>query len=74
MTAHLFMLGTSQSDVKSILKNYQKRKGFNDDLFGGFCGTEILRRLIGIAQLPLELSIEEKGKLVKLAEYLILTK
>ncbi len=37
-----------------------------------FCGIEILRRLIGLAQLPLERSLTEKEALLTLAQRLIL--
>lgn len=72
MTAHLLISGISLSDVKIILEDYRKGKEFYEKLFWGFCGTEILRRLIGIAQLPLEMTIDKKRTLIRLAEDLVL--
>jgi 5-methylthioribose kinase len=73
MTAHLFMVGLNMKEIKEYLSIYARRPDFDDELFYGFCGTEILRRLIGLAQLPLELELREKEKLIKLAESFILS-
>jgi len=37
-----------------------------------FAGVEIMRRLIGVAQLPLECGIERKGALLRLSRDLVL--
>jgi 5-methylthioribose kinase len=39
----------------------------------GFVGIEILRRLLGVAQLPITLSLTEKEKLIEDAQSLILS-
>lgn len=71
MTAHFFMAGMRVSEVKQILTHYSKRDDFNENLFMGFTGTEILRRIIGLAQLPLDLSLNEKAELLVLAQQFI---
>ncbi len=67
MVAHLLMSNMAISEIKNALFTYTKRTDFDTGLFSGFCGVEILRRIIGLAQLPLDLSLAEKSKLIKLA-------
>jgi 5-methylthioribose kinase len=38
-----------------------------------YCGIEIIRRLIGLAQLPIKRSLMEKKELLNFAEELILS-
>jgi 5-methylthioribose kinase len=71
MTAHFFLAGMQMNIIQEILKKYKKRSDFNLDLFTGFCGAEILRRLIGLAQLPLHLTLNEKAELLDLAKQFI---
>ncbi len=65
LVAHLKMAQTDEAVIEAGL-SYYKRIGqsFDHELFAGFCGAEILRRIIGLAQLPLDLSLEEKGDLL----------
>jgi 5-methylthioribose kinase len=37
----------------------------------GFIGVEIMRRLIGLAQLPLKMDLKTKGELMQFAHTLI---
>ncbi len=67
MTAHFFMSGMEINEIKNALHLYKARADFDYGLFSGFCGIEILRRIIGLAQLPLELNLEEKSELMNLA-------
>lgn len=67
MLAHMEMSEQSESVKQTIYQLYQKPKGFNDQLLAGFAGTEIMRRLIGIAQLPLSLDISVKQRLLEKA-------
>ena len=71
MTAHFFMSGMEIMEIENSLRSYRKRTDFDYELFSGFCGMEILRRIIGLAQLPLDLTIEEKSDLINLAVVLI---
>ena len=62
--AHLLMAGQPSSVSKAISNKYQQPAHFNEALLSQFVGIEILRRLIGIAQLPLSLDLNTKKKLM----------
>lgn len=62
--AHLLMAEQPSSVPKAISKKYQQPTNFNEALLSQFVGIEILRRLIGIAQLPLSLDLETKKRLM----------
>jgi 5-methylthioribose kinase len=44
----------------------------NTTILNGFIGTEIMRRLIGLAQLPLKMELKTKAALLAFARDLIL--
>ena len=69
--AHLILAQTEPELVNHAIDSYEKPRGFNTLRFCGFIGVEIIRRLIGIAQLPLVLTLEEKEKLLVDASTLI---
>jgi 5-methylthioribose kinase len=73
MIAHMAMAQQDQEMVQELLDLYEPPADFDPSLLAGFAGTEILRRLIGVAQLPLSLSLAEKIELMKTAEHWILT-
>ncbi len=58
--AHLMLSGHPISILNDIRMGYQHFSDLDEELLAGFAGTAILRRLIGIAQLPLENTLEEK--------------
>ncbi|GAB2549583.1 phosphotransferase [Spirosoma aerophilum] len=64
LIAHLMLAQQPQATLDSVLSRYEKPAGFDDTLRQRFTGVEILRRLIGLAQLPLSLSIEQKRSLL----------
>ncbi len=68
--AHLIFSGFDSDEAFDQLKNY--RHEFNEDLVEGYTGVELLRRLIGLAQLPLEMSLDDRIKLMELGRKLIL--
>ena len=71
MFAH-FDLAKIDSDLnEEFLLHYEHT--FNEKLVDKYRGMEIMRRLIGIAQLPLSLSLEEKKHLLEKARTLILS-
>jgi 5-methylthioribose kinase len=70
MAAHLIMATGKKRYLNLIHDKYQGEADKN--LMGQVAGIEIVRRLIGLAQLPLERSIPEKRKLLKKARKLIL--
>ncbi|NKC00815.1 MAG: phosphotransferase [Pseudomonadales bacterium] len=70
--AHLLFAGFSHPQVASLLDNYQGPPGFSNTLAGQFAGVEILRRLFGVAQLPLSMDDGEKISLASTAKELAL--
>jgi 5-methylthioribose kinase len=67
MIAHLMMAEQDTKLIEGILSDYFQPQGFDHRLMAGFAGTEILRRILGVAQLPLSLSLEEKRTLMRIA-------
>ncbi len=70
MTAHLIIATGKKGYLNQVYDKYQGEA--NKKLMGQVAGIEIIRRLIGLAQLPLERDIGEKRKLLKKARKLIL--
>jgi 5-methylthioribose kinase len=70
--AHLKMSEQSKDIMDSVLLNYKKGADFDEKLLNQFVGVEVLRRIIGLAQLPLSLSLETKKELLKEAKGLIM--
>tara|TARA_B110000116_G_C16616948_1_gene482023 strand:- start:142 stop:861 length:720 start_codon:yes stop_codon:yes gene_type:complete len=70
MAAHLIIATSDISYIDKIEKQYPNT--INVKLFHQFTGIEIIRRIIGIAQLPMVRTLLEKEKLVKFAEKIIL--
>ncbi|MEM9141691.1 MAG: phosphotransferase [Bacteroidota bacterium] len=69
MAAHLILATHNAGILDTIHTNYDG--GANQGLMAQIAGIEILRRLIGLAQLPLKRSLEEKEILLKMAYNLI---
>ncbi|CAD5267013.1 MULTISPECIES: phosphotransferase [unclassified Imperialibacter] len=65
MLAHLRMAQQPEADIEKVVAQYGGN--VNAGLAGQIEGMEVLRRIIGLAQLPLDLSLEEKEELLKLA-------
>jgi 5-methylthioribose kinase len=72
MAAHLIMATNDVSFLETISGAYPG--DHNKTLVAQIAGVEIMRRIIGLAQLPLERSIEEKESLLAMAEKLMLSK
>ncbi|NJL74501.1 MAG: phosphotransferase [Saprospiraceae bacterium] len=70
--AHLKMAQAPAAQIELLLTRYQQPKHFDQTLAFQFAGMEIIRRLIGLAQLPLDLTLEEKAILLEEAKSLIL--
>lgn len=71
LIAHLKMSEQSSEIIEAAIRNYEKADDFDEKLFGQFTGVEIMRRIIGLAQLPLTLSLEKRVALLKEAKILI---
>ena len=72
MRAHLKMAQTPEDIAQAVSDEYHRPDGFDDDLALAFCGIEILRRIIGLAQLPLDLTLPAKVDLLEQARHMIL--
>ena len=70
--AHLKMAKQKDSLIKDIFVYYHFDSKFDGSLFSKFAGMEIIRRLIGLAQLPLDLTLKERLSLLDEAYDLIL--
>ena len=72
LVAHLLMAQQPSETIKVFLSTYEASSDFNQSLFARFTGIEIFRRLIGIAQLPLSLTLLQKKNLLETAaDYII---
>ncbi|MGB0916090.1 MAG: phosphotransferase [Flavobacteriales bacterium] len=70
--AHLKLAQQSNSIMKDLFVYYHFNKKFDGSLFTKFAGMEIIRRLIGLAQLPLELDLNERLDLLDEAYDLVI--
>ncbi len=67
MQAHLLLAGEEENIFKNINEFYKKNTAFDEKLLQQFTGIEIIRRIIGLAQLPLTLSLQAKKELLQKA-------
>lgn len=67
MTAHLLMADTPFEPARAY------GRAADAALVRQFAGVEIMRRLVGVAQLPLNRTIEEKAALLRLSRDLVLS-
>jgi 5-methylthioribose kinase len=63
--AHLKMSKAASEQFDMVMSNYQFKKDFDWKMCHQFAGIEIIRRIIGLAQLPLDLTLEEKDTMLK---------
>lgn len=63
--AHLFLSKTSSELIDEAYCMFIKTKAFSQIRLAGYVGSEILRRLLGLAQLPLELTLDERKQLIE---------
>jgi 5-methylthioribose kinase len=73
MLAHLLLAGYDASFIPDALAPYGRPAGFDATLAHRFAGMEIMRRIIGVAQLPLQRPLETKRALLRRSEQLVLT-
>lgn len=72
MTGHLHLAGLEAGCIESVWAAYGAAGGFKRSLALQFAGMEIMRRLIGVAQLPLSADLGRKVELLQLSERLVL--
>ena len=71
MAAHLTMITESEDYLNKIIKAYSEN--IDKSIFYKVSGIEIIRRIIGLAQLPLDMSLNAKEKLLNIAKKMILS-
>jgi len=70
--AHLYLSQQDENLIAVIEREYTAFADLDPKILSGFIGIEIMRRLIGLAQLPLKMNVKEKAKLLELAYQLIM--
>jgi len=71
MIAHLKMANQPEKLIKSALNRYKKQAKLDENLQKKFTAVEILRRILGLAQLPLEIDLAKRKELVEEAREVI---
>ena len=72
LIAHLYLTQQSEHLLAIVMSEYKAYPELNLHILNGFTGVEIMRRLIGLAQLPLQLNLKTKKQLLEFAKILIL--
>ena len=70
--AHLLMAGCTEKIVYTVLDQYEAPRSFIPTLAFQYAGVEIMRRLIGVAQLPLDADLKTKALLLEQAKHLVI--
>ncbi|MEO0897059.1 MAG: phosphotransferase [Bacteroidota bacterium] len=71
--AHMLMAEQSSSIQEQVLKDYEAPEDFSQGVVYKLAGIEIMRRLIGLAQLPLPLDLNQKEALLKEAYKMVMS-
>ena len=71
MIAHLHLAAQPLRLAQELLRHYAAIRSLNHKLLWQFAGVEIMRRLIGVAQLPIILDLDAKLELLLLARELV---
>lgn len=74
LLGHLHLSGQGEAVLAAVTDGYSSQPGFDWRLAHAFGGVEIMRRLIGVAQLPLRLGLKEKQSLLRLSRDLVMVK
>ncbi|MBB4080476.1 5-methylthioribose kinase [Lewinella aquimaris] len=67
LMAHLLLSRAPEKRILQIDSHYEKPAKFDVELARKFCYVEIMRRIIGIAQLPISLTLDERKRLLERA-------
>ncbi|WP_073975338.1 phosphotransferase [Erythrobacter donghaensis] len=70
LVAHLRLSGQPETSKERLIKRYDA--SLDHRLLDQIVGIEIMRRLIGVAQLPLQIGLEDKAKMLAEARDLVL--
>jgi len=71
MSAHFHLARCPGWVVENAIAAYRAARPVDLDLARGFAGIEIMRRLIGVAQLPLCYGLEEKQRLLEMSREMV---
>ena len=71
MLAHALIVDRKPYTPQQILAGYQPPSYFSESLAWSYAGIEVMRRLLGLAQLPLSISLAEREALLRQAASLI---
>lgn len=71
LLAHLYLTEQESYLVSVVMHKYVAYPELNLEILNGFTGVEMMRRLIGLAQLPLQMDLKTKAKLLQFANTLI---
>ncbi len=72
MIAHCYLSEQPEHIIELIIDSYQKNEDFNITLMYQFVGIEIMRRLLGLAQLPLKCGLDLKKEMLQKSYKLIM--
>lgn len=72
LMAHLYLTQQDAPLLSVVVNEYEAYPELNLEILNGFTGVEIMRRLIGLAQLPLQMDLKTKKQLLGFAKALIL--
>lgn len=72
LLAHLLMAQQPARVTDGLLASYDAPAGFSEALCRQYAGVEVLRRLLGLAQLPVSLDLAQKTALVEQASEMLL--
>ena len=72
MAAHLYIAGQPQATVDGLFCRYVASASVDRTRALQFAGVEIMRRLIGVAQLPVKFGFDRKEELLRLSRALVL--
>ena len=70
MIAHVLLARQSEAHVHALLRAVPDT--YDEELTRQFAGVEIMRRLVGVAQLPLQLALDQKAGLLAQSRQMVL--
>lgn len=70
--AHLYLSKQDENTINELQQHYEGFSELNTAILNGFIGVEIMRRIIGLAQLPLSMNLKTKSELMQFAYKLII--
>ena len=73
LLGHLLMCGYRETDLLVFMHGYATLPGFDHGLAMAFAGIEIIRRLLGVAQLPLAVDDATRIEWLTMARTLLVT-